>query len=257
LPNDARGRLDPDQVAATIRGENVHFPTTALVCIENTHNRCGGAALGPEEIAPVAAVARERGVALHIDGARIFNAAVARGVPAADLVAAADSVTFCLSKGLACPVGSLLCGDADFIARARRNRKMLGGGMRQAGILAAAGLVALDTMIDRLAEDHANARALARGLAELPGIEIDPDAVETNILFLRTTDEPAPALSRRLAEVGVLANAGGASSIRMVTHYGIERADIDEALARISRLVRPVRVVVGATHAAPLATGSE
>jgi threonine aldolase len=238
LPNDNRGRIDPEQVAATIRGDNVHWPRTALVCLENTHNRCNGSALPATEIAAVAEVAHARGVSVHIDGARIFNAAVALGVPAATLAAPADSITFCLSKGLAAPVGSLLCGSAEFIARARRHRKMLGGGMRQAGILAAAGLVALDEMVDRLAEDHENARLLARGLAELPGVEIDPEQVETNILFFRLTSEPAATFSRRMAEAGVLANAAGPRAIRMVTHYGIEHRQIEETLDRLSALTR-------------------
>jgi threonine aldolase len=238
VPNDARGRLDPDQVAATFRGDNVHWPRTALVCLENTHNRCNGSALRRDEVAGVADVAHARGIPVHIDGARIFNAAVALGVPAAELAAPADTITFCLSKGLAAPVGSLLCGSSEFIARARRYRKMLGGGMRQAGILAAAGLVALESMIDRLAEDHTHARLLARGLAELPGIEIDPDEVETNILFFRLTGEPAVAFSRRMAEAGVLANAAGPRAIRMVTHYGIERRHVDETLDRLKTLTR-------------------
>jgi threonine aldolase len=238
LANDARGRLDPAAVEATIRPANVHFPRTALVCLENTHNRCGGAALTAEDTASVAEVARRHGVAVHLDGARIFNAAVALGVPARNLAAAADTVTFCLSKGLSAPVGSLLCGSAEFIDRARRNRKMLGGGMRQVGILAAAGLVALDTMIDRLAEDHANAALLARGLAGLPGVEIDPDAVQTNLVFFRLTEEPAASFAQRLREAGILAGASGPRSVRMVTHHSIERRHIEEALSRMSRLTK-------------------
>jgi threonine aldolase len=236
VANTAEGAMDPAEVEATIRGNDIHHPRTALVCLENTHNRCGGAALGAPVIAALADVAHQHGLTVHMDGARIFNAAVALGVPAREQVARADSVTFCLSKGLAAPAGSLLCGSADFIARARRYRKMLGGGMRQVGVLAAAGLVALDTMIDRLAEDHANAHVLAHGLAELPGIEINPRRVETNILFFRVTNEPAAAFSRRMAAAGVLANASGAHAIRMVTHYGIERRDIEEALSRLRRL---------------------
>lgn len=238
LPNDARGRLDPAAVESTIRPQNVHFPRTALVCLENTHNRCGGAALTVQDTESIAEVARRHGAAVHLDGARIFNAAVALGVSARELAAPADSVTFCLSKGLSAPVGSLLCGSHDFIDRARRNRKMLGGGMRQAGILAAAGLVALDSMIDRLAEDHENAAVLARGLAELPGIEIDPDVVQSNLVFFRFDDEPAATFSQRLKDAGILAGASGPRSIRMVTHYGIERRHIDETLTRMSRLTR-------------------
>lgn len=241
--NSPRGGLDPEVVEALVRPENVHFPHTALICMENTHNRCGGAALSREEMRPVADVAHRHGAAFHIDGARIFNAAVALNTTARELAADADSTTFCLSKGLSCPAGSVLCGSGEFIQRARRMRKMLGGGMRQIGILAAAGLVALETMIDRLADDHANAKLLARGLAELQGIEIDPEAVETNILFFRTTDEAAPAFSKRMAEAGVLAGASGARSIRMVTHHGIERRHIEQTLERLKALTAaPVAV---------------
>lgn len=236
LVNDSRGRLDPAAVEATIRPQNVHFPRTALVCLENTHNRCGGAVLTEEYTARIADVAHKHGAALHLDGARIFNAAIALGVQARELATPADTVTFCLSKGLSAPVGSLLCGSTSFIDHARRNRKMLGGGMRQAGILAAAGLVALDTMIERLAEDHENAAALARGLAELPGIEIDPDDVQTNLVFFRLTDQPAPSFAQRLREAGVLAGASAPNTVRMVTHHGIERRHIEEALTRMSRL---------------------
>lgn len=237
-PNDARGGLDPDAVAQLIRGENIHNPVTALLCIENTHNRRGGAAITAAETAVLAEAAHGRGVAVHIDGARIFNAAVALGVPAANLAAPADSITFCLSKGLAAPVGSLLCGSAAFIGRARRYRKMLGGGMRQAGIIAAAGLVALDRMIDRLADDHATARRLARGLAALPGLEIDAEAVQTNIVIFRVVDEPSAALVGRLREAGVLCGAPSPQTIRMVTHLGIDHAEIDEALNRIETALR-------------------
>lgn len=232
VANDARGRMDPAEIEATIRGENVHYPRTALLAVENSEGR--GFALPADYIAGLAAVARRHGVAVHMDGARIFNAAIALGVPASDLTAAVDSVTFCLSKGLACPVGSLLCGAGEFINRARRYRKMLGGGTRQAGFLAAAGIVALDSMIDRLAEDHANAKLLAEGLAAIPGIEIDLSTVETNIVYFRVTNESATAFLRRAAEAGVLAGGGG-GSVRMVTHYGIERRHIEDAVQRLAR----------------------
>ena len=236
VENTGQGSMDPAEVEATIRGDDIHYPRTALLCLENTHNRCGGAALGAPVIAALADVAHRHALQVHMDGARIFNAAMALGVPARELVARADSVTFCLSKGLAAPAGSLLCGSEDFVGRARRYRKMLGGGMRQVGVLAAAGLVALDTMIDRLAEDHANAHLLAHGLAELPGIEINPRDVETNILFFHVPHEPAAAFSRRMAEAGVLANPSDRHMIRMVTHYGIERRHIEETLSRLRQL---------------------
>lgn len=241
VPNDRRGRLRAEDVANVIRPVDIHFPRTALLCLENTHNRCGGTALSPDDLAPVVALARRHGIPIHLDGARIFNAAVALGVPAAELARDADSVMFCLSKGLSAPVGSLLCGSRAFIARARRVRKMLGGGMRQVGAVAAAGIVALETMIDRLAEDHANARYLAERLAELPWVEIEPAAVETNIVVFTLREGSADELLPRLAEAGVLATNFGPRRIRLVTHYGIERRHIDEAVARLSRVL-PVAV---------------
>ncbi len=230
--NDARGRFDIDEVAALVRGQNVHFPRTALLCLENTQNRCGGAVIPVEHVEDLAALAHAHGVRVHIDGARIFNAAVAAGMPVADLAASADSIGFCLSKGLGAPVGSVLCGPAAFIARARKMRKMLGGGMRQAGIIAAAGVYALDHMVDRLADDHDNAQALARGLAELPMIDLDPASVETNIVIFRVRGDWLD-FARGLKESGVLASVYGERTLRMVTHYGIGRADVDEALARV------------------------
>ena len=229
--NDARGRLDPAEVESLIRGENVHHPTTALLCIENTHNRCSGAVITADDTRELADLAHRYGARVHIDGARIFNAALAAGVSVADLAEPADSVGFCLSKGLAAPVGSVLCGGGDFIARARKMRKMVGGGMRQAGIIAAAGVYALEHMVDRLAEDHDNAKALARGLAELPIVEgLDPDTIETNVVIFRVAD--AIGFARALKRAGVLCTMPGPGRIRMVTHYGIDRAGIDEALER-------------------------
>ena len=230
--NDARGRFDPDEVRTLIRGENVHFPRTALLCLENTQNRCGGAVLPQEHIEELAALAHEHGVRVHIDGARIFNAAVATGSSVADLCAPADSIGFCLSKGLGAPVGSVLCGDAAFIARARKMRKMLGGGMRQAGVIAAAGIYALNHMVDRLAEDHENAKTLAEGLAQIPIIELDPETVESNIVIFHVQGD-WQEFGRALKRNGVLASIYGERRMRMVTHYGIARSDIDEALDRV------------------------
>ena len=234
-----RGRLDLSAVRATIRGENVHYPKTGLLTIENTHNRHGGAALGVEEMGALADLAHAFDVAFHVDGARIFNAAVAHGVPVAALVAQADSVTFCLSKGLSCPVGSVLCGSHEYIARARKYRKMVGGGMRQAGIIAAAGIVALETMVDRMAEDHENAGILAEGLARVPGLEVDLDSVVTNILIFRVKPEAMSAddLRARLWEQGVRCGSIGDSKIRMVTHYGITAADVREAVRAAERVM--------------------
>ncbi len=239
VPNQPDGTLRPADVEAAIRPDNVHFPRSRLVALENTHNRCGGAALSAEQIHAVAAVAHAHGLRVHLDGARIFNAAIALGVPASTLAAEADSVSFCLSKGLSAPVGSLICSSREFIAEARRNRKIVGGGMRQAGVLAAAGIVALEEMIDRLAEDHANARLLAEAIAEIPGLAIDPRTVQTNIVIFEVTD-PAltPAeLSRRLLAEGVKIDPIEERKLRAVTHYGIERAHIEEAIRALRRAV--------------------
>jgi len=230
-PNDARGRIDPDAVQALVRGQNVHMPRTALLCLENTHNRCGGAAISLEDTETLAAVAQRNGLRVHIDGARIFNAALALNTTVAALATPADSVGFCLSKGLGAPVGSVLCGPADFIARARRMRKTLGGGMRQAGIIAAAGVFALQHMVDRLAEDHANAKLLARGLADLPMVDLDPEAVDTNIVIFGVRGDAA-GFVRSLKDAGVLASIPGPGRVRMVTHFGIERADVEAAVER-------------------------
>jgi len=231
VANDVRGRMDVSAVEATIRGENVHLPRTSLICIENTHNRCSGAAISLDDTEALADVARRHGVRVHIDGARIFNAALALGTSVAALSAPADTIGFCLSKGLGAPVGSVLCGSAYQIARARKMRKTLGGGMRQAGIIAAAGIWALEHMVDRLADDHANAKALARGLAELPMIELDADSIETNIVIFGVRGD-ASGFMRALKQSGVLAGSPMPGRVRMVTHYGIERANIDDVLER-------------------------
>lgn len=231
VKNGPRGQLDPAEVEAAIRGVNVHWPRTGLLCLENTHNRCSGGVLTVEETRELAAVAHRHGVPVHIDGARIFNAALALGASVAELAAPADSVGFCLSKGLGAPVGSVLCGSGEFIAKARRMRKVLGGGMRQAGVIAAAGIYALEHMVARLQDDHDNARLLARGLAELPMVHLDPSAIETNIVIFGVED--ATGFARRLKQEGVLCTIPGHGRLRMVTHYGIERADVEEALERV------------------------
>jgi len=238
LPNGQSGRLEPVEVRAAIRGVDVHFPRTGCVALENTHNRCGGAVLTQEAMRSVADVAHASGVPVHLDGARIFNASVALDLPVADLVASVDSVTFCLSKGLGAPVGSLLCGSEEYIDRARKWRKLLGGGMRQVGVLAAAGLVALDESVDRLAEDHAHARALAEGLPDISGIAIDPASVQSNIVVFDVAAlelEPEEFITR-LAEVGVRIASVGGSKMRAVTSYEVSRADIDYALQKVAQL---------------------
>jgi threonine aldolase len=231
VPNDARGGIAPADVEATVRGENVHLPRTSLLCLENTHNRCSGAAISLEDTRALADVAHRNGVAVHIDGARIFNAALALGTTVAALAEPADSIGFCLSKGLGAPVGSVLCGSGAFIARARKTRKVLGGGMRQAGIIAAAGVYALDNMVDRLADDHENARLLARGLAALPMVDLDATAIDSNIVIFGVRGDWL-AFMRALKNAGVLTGSPAPGRIRAVTHYGIERADIDDALDR-------------------------
>lgn len=235
VPNQPDGTLAVEDIRSVIRGDNVHWPRTRLVTLENTHNACYGSPLAPAYLWSVAEIAREHKLKVHTDGARIFNAAIALGVPASELARHTDTVSFCLSKGLSAPVGSLLCGTREFIAEARRLRKMVGGGLRQAGVLAAAGIVALETMVDRLAEDHANARWFAECLADVPGIQIDPTRVKTNIVFFDL--EPgmlnASQLADRLAQKGVLIGAAGTRRIRTVTHYGIEHADMEAAFAAI------------------------
>jgi threonine aldolase len=248
LRSRADGTLDPTEVRVAFRVDDIHEPVTSLVMLENTHAHSMGQPLDAPYTADIAAIAHEHGVPLHIDGARLFNAAVALGVPARELVATADSVTFCLSKGLACPVGSIVVGSRDFIARARRARKLLGGGMRQVGVLAAAGLVALrpgpDGMIDRLAEDHEHARMLAEGIASLPGISgLDPTRVRTDFVIFRVPDRAAflDAIERE----GVLMVPWGNHEIRAVTHYGIVRSDVArviDVVARVTRAAVPVAV---------------
>ena len=248
VPNDSQGRIDPDDLQGAIRPKgNVHMPPTTLVCLENTHNRCSGGVLTPEDTKRFADVAHAAGAQVHLDGARIFNAAVALEVPARALVEDVDDVSFCLSKGLSCPVGSVLCGSKEFIAGAQKWRKMVGGGMRQAGILAAAGLVALDSMVGRLAEDHANARRLAQGLANIDGISVDPDTIHTNIVIFEVDQAVGTAnqVIDALAEEGVLVTYPGQQSLRMVTHRHIDSADIDDALGRVSSVVRQLKAQAG------------
>lgn len=223
-----KGVLDPADVEAAIFAEGVLYPRTSLLCVENTHNAAGGTCVTPGQMSALREVADRHGIAIHVDGARIFNAAIALGVDPKELAKDADSLTFCLSKGLACPFGSLIVGSKEFITRARKNRQMVGGGMRQAGIMAAAGIVALRTMIDRLAEDHDNARALAEGLVKL-GLEVDMETVQTNMVFSQVPPEmmDAKKFVQELGKLGVKVNPPSGRRVRMVTHYGITREDID------------------------------
>jgi len=233
VPNRDDGMLDPDDVEAAFRDTgNDHFPRTRLVCLENTHNRCGGRVLRPSQMAEIKAVADRLGVPVHLDGARIFDAAVSLGIQAKEIAAQADSVQFCYSKGLAAPVGSAVCGSRAFVQEARRARKLVGGGMRQGGILAAAAIVALGEMVDRLAEDHANAKRLAEGLKRIDGLEVDLDTVESNILMsdVVASGLTAAKVAGALTSAGVKVNAMGPQRIRFVTHYGVDADDVAYAI---------------------------
>jgi len=227
-----RGVPDADEIAAAIQSETLHTPGTTLIVLENTHNRAGGAIIPLEVHRRIQTIARDRGVRIHIDGARIFNASVATGVAAADYAACADSISFCLSKGLGCPVGSLLCGSRSFVERARRVRKLFGGGMRQVGVLAACGLVALDTMVDRLAEDHANALRLAEGIADVTVLTVDVGAVQTNMVYCDTV-RPAEDWVAALAADGVRCLSTGPRTLRFVTHFDVDAEDIATAIRAI------------------------
>ncbi len=242
LPNLPDGSLDLDDIKGAIRPDDIHQPISRLVILENTHNRCGGTVLSAEFTHQVGELAKSRQLKLHIDGARIFNAAAACNTPAKVLAEPADSITFCLSKGLCAPVGSLLCGTMEFIRRARRIRKQLGGGMRQAGILAAAGLVALDEMVDRLSEDHRRARLLASGLGAVPGLEVDTKVPASNMVFVSLAEDGAQPLTSalvcpRLAELGVKVQAVGRRRFRMVTHYWIDDEGIEQAIGAFKKVL--------------------
>lgn len=239
IPNQPDGTLALEDIRQAIRPDDIHQPITRLITLENTHNRCGGVPLTVEYTRQVGELARQYNLKLHLDGARIFNAAVALGVEARQLAEPADSVTFCLSKGLCAPVGSVLCGSQEFIAKARRLRKLLGGGMRQAGILAAAGIVALEQMVDRLAEDHARARRLAEGLRRIPGLQLDPNTPYTNMVFLNLAPETEPLAAEtvveRLKAHRILVEDVGPRRFRLVVHYWIDDAGIERTIQAFAR----------------------
>jgi threonine aldolase len=229
IPNQPDGTLLIEDIRHAVRGDDPHFPRSKLLILENTQNKCGGLSISREYMLEATAVARENDLAVHLDGARLFNAAVDQGVPALDLVDMVDSVTFCLSKGLCAPVGSVLCGSKDFIAEAVRIRKQLGGGMRQAGILAAAGIIALEEMVDRLAEDHVHARELGEGLAQVEGIRLDKGSPNTNMVYIEL--DPAKGIAaedcaQALKEKGILVGVTGPRHFRLVCHYWIKDEDI-------------------------------
>lgn len=235
IKEQADGSLALEDIQDAIRTpDDDHEPVTRLIEIENTHNACGGLCLTPKYIRQLSDFAHERGLIVHMDGARVFNSAVAQGVDVSELTGPVDSVTFCLSKGLAAPVGSVLCGSAEFIKKARKIRKHLGGGMRQAGILAAAGIVALETMVERLAEDHSRARYLAEGLSEIPAILLEPGSPATNMIFFGFSDSVKLSMAeieKKLAERGILTSASGPRRFRLVTHCWIDDAGVDKTVA--------------------------
>jgi len=241
LPRPVRGERGfptAAQIEEAIRPSVYYYCRSRLVCLENTHNLQGGGIYPRDRFREVADLARARGLKVHLDGARLFNAAAACGVEASKLSEGADSVMFCLSKGLGAPVGSILAGSGAFIEEAVPMRKRMGGGMRQAGVLAAAGIVALETMVSRLAEDHANARLLAERLAVVPGLEIDPASVETNIVMFRSVKKPATGLVEALKQAGVLCLPFSAQLVRMVTHADVSRDEILKAADAVGRIAR-------------------
>ena len=242
LPNQPDGSLALADIGSAIRPDDPHDPISRLVCLENTHNRCGGTCQSVAYNREVAAFAHERGLKVHLDGARIFNAAAALGVPAKALADPVDSVTFCLSKGLCAPVGSVLCGTKEFIAKARRIRKMAGGGMRQAGILAAAGIVALETMVDRLGEDHARARRLADGLRGIPGLVLESGTPATNMVFVSLLPEMksgAGEIREALKAHGVLVGVSNERRFRLVTHYWIDDSAVNQTVRAFGAVLSP------------------
>lgn len=232
-----RGALDPDEIEKRIRvGEDIHAPRTGLICLENAHGN--GRVIPLDVMARTAAAARAHGVPVHLDGARVFNAAAYLGCDAREIAAHADTVMCCLSKGLAAPVGSILAGPADFIARARYNRKLMGGGWRQAGVLAAPGILALTQMTRRLTEDHANARRLARLLAAIPGVTADPDSVHINMVWYGLPAHVAPAeITEALAAAGIKAGGAYGGQLRLVTHWQVDEAAVDLAARTIRQTV--------------------
>ena len=235
-----RGSMPAELVEWAIRQDDIHLPPTSLICLENTHNRAGGTIVPLEDMQAVCEVACRHNLPVHLDGARIFNASVASGVSLKDFTACVTSVQFCLSKGLGAPVGSLIAGTSDFIAKARRWRKRLGGGMRQAGIFAAAGIIALETMVERLAEDHENARILADGLAAMKGIEFNPDDVETNIVIIKPTAISVKKLGDELQKRGILSVVIEPDRVRFTTNKDVNRSDIEKTIAAVREILKTV-----------------
>lgn len=235
-----KGILDPQDIKKALRDENLHYPKTTLICLENTHNRAGGTIISPKMVEKICQLAHQRNIQVHLDGARIFNAAVALNIEPVLLTKSVDSVMFCLSKGLSAPVGSILAGSKEFIQRARKNRKMLGGGMRQAGILAAAGIIAIENMVERLEDDHKNAQILGEGLTDIGGIKVDLETIQTNMVCfdLRESGMDTYQFLPKLAEYNILGSPRPPSKVRLVTHYGISEDDIYTTIKAIKEIVK-------------------
>lgn len=234
-----KGVLNPQKIKRILREENIHYPKTTLICLENTHNRGGGTITSTQITEEICQLAHQRNIPVYLDGARIFNAAIALNIEPAILTKAVDSVMFCLSKGLSAPVGSILAGSRDFIQKARKNRKLLGGGMRQAGILAAAGIIALEKMIERLKEDHKNARILGEGLAKIGRIKVDLETIQTNMVYfdLQESGMDTYDFLQKLAKYNILGSPRPPTKVRFVTHYGINEEDIYTTIEAIKEIV--------------------
>ena len=240
IPNQKDGTLALDDILASIRSEDVHHPITRLICLENTQNICGGVPLTADYTRQVGEIARKNGLALHIDGARIFNSAVAQNVDVKDLVAPADSVMFCLSKGLVSPIGSMLVGSGKFIARARHLRKMLGGGMRQVGVIAAAGIISLEKMTVRLGDDHAHAKKLAEGLRRIDGIVLDEGSPHTNMIYFNLAENlplNAPQVAEKMKALGVLVDPDDWRRFRLVTHYWVDEDAVEKTVSAFKEVL--------------------
>jgi len=235
-----KGILNPKDIKRALREENLHYPKTTLICLENTHNRAGGTIIPPEVTEEICQLAHQRNIQVHLDGARVFNATIALNINPALLAKNVDSVMFCLSKGLSAPVGSILAGSKEFIQRARKNRKMLGGGMRQAGILASAGIIAIENMVERLEDDHKNARILGEGLADIGGIKVDLETVQTNMVNfdLQELGMDTFQFLPKLTEYNILGSPRPPTKVRLVTHYGISEEDIYTTIKAIKEIVR-------------------
>jgi len=241
IPNQSDGTLALEDILASIRTEDVHHPITRLICLENTQNICGGVPLTPAYTRQVAELARQNDLLLHIDGARIFNSAVAQNISVKDLAGPADSVMFCLSKGLAAPIGSILVGTHKFMGRARHIRKMLGGGMRQVGVIAAAGIISLEKMVNRLGDDHVRARKLADGLRKVTGLAVDKDSPYTNMVYLNLADDlsiNSKQISEKMRELGVLVDAENARRFRLVTHYWIDDVAVEQTVSAFEEALK-------------------